>query len=91
MVKPSRFFLHEIAKHFFAILAPVKFQWVSNVPISKLAVDTKARGDMSITLLGVWFIGIRVSTMYWPENCFKVCVHREWHFELVLSIVELNE
>ena len=91
MVKPSRFFLHVITKHLYAIFASVKFQWGTNLPISKLAVDTKARGGMLINLLGVWFIGARAGLMYWPENCFKICVHCEWHLELVLSIMKLNE
>ena len=81
MVKPSRLFLYVIAKCLYTILAPVKFQWVFNLPISKLAADPKTRGDMSINLLGVWLVGARAGLMYWPENCFKVCVHREWHLE----------
>ena len=44
VVKPSRFFLYIITKHLYAILAPVKFQWGTNLLISKLAVDTKTRG-----------------------------------------------
>ena len=90
-VKPSCFFLYVIAKHLYAILAPVKFQWVFNLPISKLAVDTKARGDMQINLFGVRCISFTFATMHWPENCFKVCVHREWNLELVLSILKLDE
>ena len=91
MAKPSHFFLYVIAKHLYAILAPVKFQWVFNLPISKLAVNAKTRGDMLINFLGVWPFGFRAGPMYWLENCFKVCVHREWHFELVLSIMKLNK
>ena len=68
MVKPSCFFLHIIAKHLYTILAPVKFQWGTNLPISELALDAKTRGDMSINLLGVWFTGARAGPMYWPEK-----------------------
>ena len=93
MVKPSRFFLHVIIKHLYTQSLPLlSFNGVlANLPINELAVVTKTRADMSINLLCVWFIGTRALPMYQPENRCKVHINHEWHLELVLSIMKLNE
>ena len=91
VVKPSCFFFDVVAKHLYTILASVKFQWIFNWPMSKLAADAKARWNVVINLFGVWFVRVRTRAMYWSKNGFKVCIHCEWHLSLVLPIMEHHE
>ena len=51
MTKSSDFVFSVIAKHFYTILTSIKFQWIFNFPISKLTINSKARGNVLLISL----------------------------------------
>ena len=59
--------------------------------LSELTIHTKTRGDVLIDFFDVWFIRVEVGFFCWLEDSFEVCIHDEWHLELVLPIVKLYE
>ena len=91
MIKSSGFVRDVIAKHFYAILTSIKFQWIFILSVSELAIQTETRWNVLIdnfSMKGFW---IRVSCLNWLEDCFEVCIHKEWNLELILAILKLYE
>ena len=48
MVEFTCFIRDVIAKHFYTILASIKFQWILYLSIRELAIHTKTRGNVMI-------------------------------------------
>ena len=100
VAQPMSFFSDIITKFLKTIFASKKFQWILNFsvgprrgprpggPISEFAVNTPTRGGVLGNLRGVRFAGIWIGALNWFEDRFKICVHNEWDFQLILPIVK---
>ena len=93
MIKSSGFVRDVIAKHFYTILTCIKFQWISKLSISKLTINTKARGNVFIDFFIVWELsGLGVDSSIGSRfaSSLRTCTW-EWNIESILAIVKLNE
>ena len=88
MIQPMCFSFNVIAKLLYAILPSIKLQWILYIAISEFAVNIPPRWNVLINLAGVWLVGIRAGALNWLEYHFKVSIHHEWGFKLVLPIIK---
>ena len=59
--------------------------------VSKLTVDTESRRHVLINFPIGWIIGLSEQPEWVARNTFEICIHYERNFELILSIVKLQD
>ena len=90
MIQSMHFFFDVITKRFNAIFASIKSKRIINVSVSEFAINTPTRWRVLINFIGVRSIWIWIGRLDQFKDRFKICIHYEWDFKLILSIFELN-
>ena len=72
------------------ICSSIELQWVLNLAVSELAINTPTRGNVLVNTLAVRLIRIKIRRLNWFKNLFEIHVHDKWNLKLGLSITEFN-